>query len=215
MSTSHPRAPDHRQRKSRAALQQALLALIARKPYAEITIEDVTEHADVARATFYAHYRDKSTLLHEACRDLVNELTGRVDTAAAQSTVYSGGGGVLAVFQHASDHTDLYRLVVSGEGGATARAELVEAFEDIADMVFSRQSDASNRTPRVPVSVITTAFVGALVLTLERWLREDARQQSTQIALQFLHTQVRGLEWSLGYEPGETYFEGSSTEQPG
>jgi len=68
------RAPDRRQRKSRAALQQALLTLISTKAYDSITVEDITELADVARATFYAHCKDKPALLMEVSRELVEEL---------------------------------------------------------------------------------------------------------------------------------------------
>jgi AcrR family transcriptional regulator len=199
-------ASDRRQRKSRTALQQALLTLIAEKPYAEVTIEDITERADVARATFYAHYRDKPTLLHEVCKDLVEGLTKLVGTVAAQSAVYTGSA-VIATFEHAGSHPDLYRLVLSGEGGTTVRTELIAAFEHTLTAVFSKLSSASPSTPRVPLSMTTTAFVGAVTMTLETWLRDQPGQEPANTALQFLHGQVGGLEWSLGFEPGETRFE--------
>ncbi len=206
MTASGTPVPDRRQRKSRAALQQAMLMLIAEKPYADITIEDITERADVARATFYSHYRDKPTLLHEASRELVEELTETAGSIAARTAVYDGGA-VLATFEHAGSHPELYRLVLSGEGGPTIRCELIAAYERTVTSVFSAIAATSSSDPRVPISVPITAFVGALMWTLESWLDDRAGPDATSIALQFLQGQVGGLEWCFGFSPGEIRFD--------
>src|SRR5436190_14790188 len=65
---------DRRQRKTRSALDAALLQLIAERPYAGITVEDIVNAADVARATFYAHYKDKDDLLAAANERLMSDL---------------------------------------------------------------------------------------------------------------------------------------------
>ncbi|MDT7546759.1 MAG: hypothetical protein QOE99_2869 [Actinomycetota bacterium] len=202
MPAPEARTPDRRQRKSRAALQQALLTLIATKPYDAITIEDVTATADVARATFYAHYKDKATLLEEANRELIQELTERVDVVGARGPVYTAAA-VLAVFEHAREHSDLYRLVVSGAGGAAVRSELVRSFEAVTEEILSRMAGAA-RAPREPMDVVVRGFVGGLLLTVEGWLGETRPAPAQDIAVQFLNAQVQGLEWSLGFAPGET-----------
>lgn len=202
--------PDRRQRKSRAALQQGLLSLIAEKPYAEITIEDITERADVARATFYAHYRDKPSLLHEASRDLVEGLTGAAGAIAARTAVYDGGA-VTAVFEHARAHSELFGLVLSGEGGPSMRCELIAAYERTATSVFAHLAAQASSEPRVEVSLTTTAFVGALMWTLESWLDDPAGPDPRTMAVQFLQGQMGGLEWCLGFDRGETRFEPATT----
>ena len=107
MTTVSTSRPDRRQRKSRAALQQALVRLIAEKPYDEITIEDVTETADVARATFYAHYKDRAALLTEAIQELIRDLTVHVAEVTPRSRPVWSPVGVAAVFQHAAEHRHL------------------------------------------------------------------------------------------------------------
>ena len=54
---------DRRPRKTRQLLRSALLALLQEKRYAEISVQDIIERADVARSTFYVHYVDKDDLL--------------------------------------------------------------------------------------------------------------------------------------------------------
>jgi AcrR family transcriptional regulator len=216
MSISGERTPDRRQRKSRAALQQGLLDLISSKAYDAITIEDITAAADVARATFYAHYRDKTELLDEASAGLIADLTARVyRIAPARATSEFRGAGVTEVFRHAEEHRDLYLLLLTGAGGAAARAELIRAFETVTSEVFSRMIDEPRRTPRGSMAVTTKAFVGAVLLTLESWLAEDRRAAADEMADEMIRAQIGGLEWALGFAPGETGFDVAPTPVPG
>jgi AcrR family transcriptional regulator len=197
---------DRRKRKSRAALQRSLLQLIAVKPYDAITIEDVTEAADVARATFYAHYKDKAALLLEACQELIGALSVRAAAVAPQDTATYTGAGVAEVFRHAEEHRDLYRLVLNGEGGAAPRSEMIAAMRATASNVFCELTRRLGREPRVPMDAITAAFVGALLLTIETWLAGDLEGTPADLAVRFVHSQVSGLEWDLGFDEGEFLF---------
>ncbi|RUW95783.1 TetR family transcriptional regulator, partial [Mesorhizobium sp. M8A.F.Ca.ET.059.01.1.1] len=47
---------DRRVARTRALLQDALIALIPERGYAAITVEDICEKANVGRSTFYTHY---------------------------------------------------------------------------------------------------------------------------------------------------------------
>src|SRR4051812_31721986 len=53
---------DRRVARTRALLQDALIALIPELGYAAITVEDICEKADVGRSTFYTHYAGKDDL---------------------------------------------------------------------------------------------------------------------------------------------------------
>ena len=46
---------DPRVKRTRDALGGALLSLIGEKPFAEITVQDVLDRANVSRSKFYAH----------------------------------------------------------------------------------------------------------------------------------------------------------------
>jgi AcrR family transcriptional regulator len=54
---------DPRIRRTRQALQGALRDLMGTKSFDEISVQDITDLADVNRATFYDHYNDKFALL--------------------------------------------------------------------------------------------------------------------------------------------------------
>lgn len=198
---------DRRRRKSRAALRQSLLGLIADKPYSAITIEDITEAADVARATFYAHYTDKAALLREACEELVIELGERATVAAAADTPTYSGAATTELLRHAEQNRDLYRLVLSGEGGAAPRNAMIAALQRAVESFVTEFTARFDRQPRVPASLIASTLVGALLLTIEMWL--DGRLDGTpaDLAAFFARGQVNGLEWALGFEPGDLRYQ--------
>ena len=54
---------DRRVRRTHRRLKEALLELIEERDYERVTIEDITERADVARSTFYSHFSSKEELL--------------------------------------------------------------------------------------------------------------------------------------------------------
>ena len=206
-SEPKPQPLDRRKRKSRAALRRSLVELIAAKPYDAITIEDITEAADVARATFYAHYHDKAELLREACSELIGELTERATALAPYDTPIYTGAPIVEIFRHAGEHRDLYRLVLSGEGGATPRTDMIAALRDSVANVFSGLAHRLGREPRVPMTAITTAFVGALLLAIEKWLAGDLDGGPADLAALFVQGQVNGLEWALGFDHGQFSFQ--------
>lgn len=202
------RPPDRRQRKSRAALRRALLELVALKPYDTITVDDVAEVADVGRATFYAHYRDKADLLREISEELIGEAAQRATTPpdpTAPSGTYSGKAAA-DVIRHAGEHPDLYRLIISGAGGPAPRQQLISTLETAVTGVFRRPPERLGRTPRIPPSVTSAAYTGALLAIIEAWLGGELQGTPEEIAAVFMHGHVEGLRWAMGLNEGELNF---------
>ena len=57
---------DRRVQRTQIVLQQALTELIAEKGYYAVTVQDITERANIGRTTFYAHYNSKEELFLSA-----------------------------------------------------------------------------------------------------------------------------------------------------
>ncbi len=60
---------DPRVRRTRQMLQQAMSSLLREKEFVDITVQDITEGADLNRATFYKHFLDKYDLLNAIVRE--------------------------------------------------------------------------------------------------------------------------------------------------
>ncbi|SDT85754.1 transcriptional regulator, TetR family [Verrucomicrobium sp. GAS474] len=59
-----PKKTDPRIVRTKQLLSQALTGLLGEGCFEDITIQDILERSTVNRATFYAHFEDKDTLLH-------------------------------------------------------------------------------------------------------------------------------------------------------
>ena len=59
-------ALDPRIKRTRKYIREAFTQILAEKSFKSITVKEITDRAEVNRATFYAHYEDKYALLHEA-----------------------------------------------------------------------------------------------------------------------------------------------------
>lgn len=96
-----PKNPeDRRARRSRKLLKESLLELMKRKTFADISVRDVTDAADMNRGTFYLHYSGTTELLQSVESDLLSELQALVD-AHMQETVAEGS--VAPVFEPVLD----------------------------------------------------------------------------------------------------------------
>lgn len=65
---------DRRILRSRRQLKQAFMKLMREKGFPAITIQDITDRADVNRGTFYAHFPDKYALLETMIREKFQRL---------------------------------------------------------------------------------------------------------------------------------------------
>jgi AcrR family transcriptional regulator len=202
--------PDRRQRKSRAALQQAFLQVTAVKPYEAITIEDITDAADLTRATFYAHYTDKAELTREVYEHLIDDLKRQIpDISIHESDVYTAEA-VAVFFEHARENANLYRLAITGAAGVEPQSMLVAAFEKLVTEAVTVRSQYGGKTARAPMALFVGTFVASLLSTVNRWLDGRLEGSPGEVATAFVLVQMRGIEWASGFDPGELRYEAQS-----
>lgn len=99
--------------RTRAALQEALVALILERGWESTTVQDICDRADVGRSTFYVHFSDKEGLLAGG----LDELRGTLRRQAR-----SGDGAVPLSFvrgmiEHAYEQRRLFRAVIGRKSG--------------------------------------------------------------------------------------------------
>src|SRR5512144_1494007 len=117
---------DRRIQRTRQSLRAALLELMKTKSYDAISIEEITERANVGRATFYLHYKDKEDLLLEEFSEMANEKTQvlaeipfsawlqpQVKTTTAKEKHPTSPLEI--VFAHIYENSELYYLLLRSE----------------------------------------------------------------------------------------------------
>ncbi|GHO56669.1 TetR/AcrR family transcriptional regulator [Ktedonobacter robiniae] len=69
-----PKNVDRRAQRTRQVLWQAFLEIMQEKGFTAMSIQEITERANVHRGTFYAHFADKYALLEAIIREEFRDL---------------------------------------------------------------------------------------------------------------------------------------------
>ena len=77
---------DPRVKRTRILIESAFEALLSEKGFPSITVQDITERAEINRATFYAHFTDKFTLLESYIQKVFRQ---ELETRTLQACHYN------------------------------------------------------------------------------------------------------------------------------
>lgn len=202
---------DRRVRRTRDALQKALISLILDKGYEALTIEEICAAANVGRSTFYAHYTSKDDLKRSAIDEHLRTLFQQ------RRNAHSGGAAdgqqpvspTLAILEHAREHRDYCRAMVRGDSATLAVETIRNALADhmrqeIRELDFDGSSGAFLREFSVQY------MVGAFMSVLTWWIQGGARRPAEEMEDLFRRLTARGTDVILGATDRPTYPGGSS-----
>lgn len=155
---------DRRARRSRKLLKESLLELMKQKTFADISVRDVTDAADMNRATFYLHYSGTAELLQSVEEDLLAELQALVD-AHMQETV--AVGSVAPVFEPVLDFAVEHRetctiLFASSEASGFFQSIQQLVHENGAPLVRTWFRPADPRLTDYLLNFLAWGFIGLL-----------------------------------------------------
>jgi AcrR family transcriptional regulator len=170
---------------------------VLERGYDAVGVDDIAQRADVARATFYAHYPTKDDLLEILFAEVSAAVIDHVTAAEHADLDIVRASVVIALYEHAETLRDLYLVVLRGAGDGRSRHAYLETVADGALRVFAKRLKRASATPRVPVEAIARSWAGAHVALLHAWL-EDPNRPSPQEAG---HAQTlllaHGAMWAL------------------
>lgn len=88
-------------------LKEALISLMKKIPYSEISIQDITREAELARCTFYRHFDTKESLLLSCCKDQFEGLYLRL----SKENIYTFHGTGFGYFDYWAEHLEFLNLL--------------------------------------------------------------------------------------------------------
>lgn len=187
---------DRRVLRTKRSLRSALMSLILEKGFDSVTIEDITDRADLGRTTFYLHYHDKEELLLECINEAIDDLIAQVSNIPLSawqmpetdtSDEFSPRTVILQLFQHASDHPRLYRIILRGEGTHGTQNRLREIIAEAVDNFLGTkvENEETIMNPKVPLEVFSNYAAGSLLGILTWWLEADMPYSPQQMSYMF------------------------------
>jgi AcrR family transcriptional regulator len=159
--------PDRRVRRTRKAIQDALISLMTEKRYEAVTVQDIIDRADVGRSTFYMHYTDKDDLLRDnfaVLRSLVEQPVPLEAANRRRLLRFS-----LPLFRHIHAERRLARALFGRPGGGPVVRQVEEVLTDIVRTELA-ELFATDPPSRAPEDAVVRYVVGAYLALLDWWL---------------------------------------------
>jgi len=185
------REVDRRVQRTRQVLSSALFALIVEKGYEAVTVQDITDHANVGRATFYLHYHDKEALLAESLKKQINALVEFIKPNSDLPSTYKTLS--IRAFEHVAQHHALYHALL-GEDGPPIIATRMRGY--LADLIQKYVIAALVAKGRVTVDpeLLAVHSAGSLLALIIWWLDHKLVQSAEEMGQLFWGLMTSGIE---------------------
>jgi len=177
---------DRRIRRTRKLLNQAFVELIAEKEYDEITVQEITERAEIGHRTFYRHYTGKDDLLIDVMKaalsgfqDLLVLPTSSLLTSGESGDVPQENGRRL--FEYVDENEELFRVLFQGRP-IIYQSMLSLARQTTTNLLRGVMDEHDSPIPfRIMANHLTTSTIELMRL----WL-EDGKPCSTDVMGRYL-----------------------------
>jgi AcrR family transcriptional regulator len=172
MSRKSPptRKPDSRVRRTRDALGDALVALMQERPFDDIKVQDILDRAQIGRATFYAHYRDKDDLFLSDVEDFLELMSNLL---LRQREASNRVVPVRELLAHFAEMRPLHNALI-GAGKMRDFLELGHGYfaraidRRLADLPETREIEPRQR------AAMSQAFAGAFLSLATWWMTQTS-----------------------------------------
>src|SRR5690606_30540096 len=118
---------DRRIQRTRKLLRESMLQLFLERGYDDISIQDVTDKANLGRATFYLHYREKDDLLADVMRWQFEEFVSVAPPIISPKTKTVDPKRIQQLFEYAESRYDFFRILMIGKGSVVGSRYLQQA----------------------------------------------------------------------------------------
>ncbi len=187
---------DRRTRRTREALLRALLELLQEKPLNSITVTELTDRADVNRATFYTHYQDIFDMFDHLESDLTQTCRNMVEAHGQEIAQGDYDGLIADVYQFFADNESLFDIVFSDTNDGAFFSSLIEVIREactknagVHDTVvdqLKRKGLPANSAKEACDTVCQYQFyyiAGGVVSILRKWMHSGRKESVAQMTM--------------------------------
>ncbi|MGM0950534.1 MAG: TetR-like C-terminal domain-containing protein [Bacillota bacterium] len=186
---SKKRKVDPRIRRTNQYLRDALIALLKEKDANSITIQEITEKAELTRGTFYLHYQDKQDFLFQSMTEVLDDLIRQVKPETLVEPVSIDEDhpplSFVKLFEYIHEHAEYFQVMLSDRGLPQFRSLMAEfvqkrIYEELLSSI--KESDKALQVPKeIVISYITSAHIGVICSWLESGMKYSPLFMANQL----------------------------------
>jgi AcrR family transcriptional regulator len=186
---------DRRVQRTRALLRNALMQLINEKGYDAVTIQDITDRANLGRTTFYLHYTSKDDLLLDHHMDFASHLVLQ-PLSYDELMASSPPAGLEHFLQELAAGKAIFLTIAQGKDAEFimrgVRQQMVEGLAQSLKIAFPDQ------TARFPLDMLTHYIIGAQLAMITWWLSNRTGYEAGEVARMLHQLQRAALRDAYG-----------------
>ncbi len=165
---------DRRAQRTQELLQKALIELIGEGGYDAITIQDIVDHANIGRTTFYKHFTSKDDLFMSCHEVFVSEFQfgplyphplSREELLSPEVPMM-----MTLAYQHLDEaRTRLYPIFQGKDGSLILRQMRDRSTREIEATLRTAFAETESA---IPLDVLSNYLAGARIALMQWWLEK-------------------------------------------
>jgi len=164
---------DPRILRSRRMLMEALVRLLNRKEFDDISVQEIADEATLNRATFYLHYPDKNALLQAMTAARFRDLIARRGLSFTDCD-----GALRAIALGVCD----YLAETTGCPSQLAKMPLEGSIIPVVEGIFQEGAASHGITPNADSQLLATTAAWAIFGAARRWYQTQDRIPAEEMA---------------------------------
>lgn len=177
---------DRRVRKTKNAIKQAFIKLLAEKELERITIQDITTLADVNRGTFYLHYEDNYILLSDLEDEILASLADEIGTSKLvmqdsnlEDFAKNFSEKILKnIILHIQKDIDFYLVIFKLDRKSQLEDKISELMYANMVKIISNKQKISG----IPIDYFHSYVSGATISFIKHWVQDNNRMEPNIVA---------------------------------
>jgi AcrR family transcriptional regulator len=138
-------------------IKETFIELMNEKGFNQLTVRDLTTKANISRATFYLHFKDKYELLSKIENEILQELKEIICLNEANS---------VELFHYFQEHALFFQTILSSNGNPSFQGKLRDI---ITNSMKQRIEENWNKECNIPLEYTSTAISSAYLGIIQYW----------------------------------------------
>lgn len=157
---------DRRVARTQEAIKKAFLELLTEKNFESITIQDISDRANINRATVYLHYQDKFDLLDRIIEEHITHMVNLCELDTEMEWIEA----TVICMEYLEDNFLFFSSMLVSEGAPYFRKRFVQHNkEEFKKDIDTSQGKNLGQNEEIVAEFVANAYVGIV----EWWLKND------------------------------------------
>ena len=162
---------DPRSIRSKRMLKEAVFALLAEnQDVSQLTVQRITNQAELNRATFYLHYEDINDLLRQIVLEIFDDLSMKIEPMV-RSPHTNGHEQLVAFLDYIYEYRKIFAVLVEHKGFKIHLSNLLKR---------TIQARRESREGDLPPNLVSIDIIAASLLGIIMWWVKDGIHYSSE-----------------------------------